>query len=391
MVFILEKFVFTLWELQRMPTYFSDSLKTWSAQGHSIYGGVNFNLSGRGGEFLTRKLQLVIEYPLQLPIWRAVEGTLNGEWNEFVSRADGLFFLLVIAFIIGGTFWRLFGKKWIALTAILVIVSLPLQVWHAASGYADIAVEAYVVAALAAFIRKEWWLCGLLMAGATWAKNDGLAIFLPGVLVAVFVYHVFSRESTFLKRFLNMVQFGLGAALMLPWIVFQALYTHSVFSRIIKPLQGLLSSTHYDPLDYQVVLTQAKGSQPSSISLIWDYVFLGSTHSVFWWIIILGLLICSKNLIMDRMGRSILLFFLITVFVIFYVFTYTDAYQFLLIQTTFHRTLLQFSAAALLIVGYGMSLFYKERIVVNLDETSPKLKLVKVSPKPKLVKNKKGK
>ena len=224
-LFIGEKIGFVLWQLNTMPTYFSDTLKTWSAQGRSIFGEVNFSME-KSPEFLTSKLALVIDYPLQLPIWRAVEGTLNGEWNEFVSRADGLVFMLISAGIVGGVFWRLFQRRWIALGAVLILLSLPLQVWHAASGYGDIAVQAYVVAAVAAFIRKEWWLSGLFMAGAIWSKNDGLAIYLPGMLVAVFIYHIFSIEKKIFRRFIPMIQFGLGVSFALPWLIFQAIYTH---------------------------------------------------------------------------------------------------------------------------------------------------------------------
>ena len=358
LLLVMEKFYFVLSCLNGMPTYFSDSLKTWSAQGKSIFGEVNFSMDTNSLEFLTRKLQLVIEYPLQLPIWRAVQGILNGEWNEVVSRADGFVFLLLITLIIGGAFWRLFEKKWIALTAILIVLSIPLQVWHATSGYADIAVEAYVLAAIAAFIRKEWFLCGLFMAGAVFSKDDGLAIFLPGVLLAIITYHLFFTRNTVTERLKSFVRFGIGFTFALPWIIFQALFTNSVFSRVFKPIKALFSEVHHSDT-YQVLLVQNAQKatpKPSSISLIWDYVFLGSTHGIFWWLIVIGLVIGFKYLIKDALGKSLLFFFFITISLIFYVFTFTNAYEYLLIQTTFHRTVLQFSSSALLVVGFGLSL-----------------------------------
>ena len=358
---IFEKIVVIIWQLFRMPVYHSDAIKHWATSGRAIFSGVNWNLT-KGWEFLGQKLELVLDYPLQLPIWRAITATLAGGWNDTIARGDGLLFFILVCVLIGVIFKQLTNRTWAALGAVLIIASLPLQVWQAASGYVDLAVEVYVAAAIIAFIRKEWWLCGIFAAGAIWSKNDGLAIFLPGILLAGAMYHIFIKGEAWKNRINGISQFVLGLAMVSPWLLFQALYTDSVFSRIVVPIKDLLSySTNQE--NYQVILVQVgkKFEQsPPSYELFWEHVFIGSTHGIFWLVIFVGIILLSKHLIIDRIGRSLLVFFITTCFVIYYVFTYTPAYEFLLIQTTVHRTLLQFSAAALVVLGYGMSLTLKK-------------------------------
>ena len=358
---IAEKIGVIIWQLLRMPAYHSDTLKYWGTFGKALYSGQNFSTNPEHVDFLARPLTRIVDYPFQMPIYRAIQATFNFEWNEFVARCDGLVFFLILCGLVGSFFYELTNKRWMSLGAMYIIASLPLQVWHAASGYADIAVEAYIAAAVISFIRKEWLLCGLLMAGATWTKNDALALFLPGILAAGFVYHVFSKGVTSLEKIKKMGQFAGGYALVIPWLIYQAIYGASVFKQFLIPFKSedSLGYQHYDPNDYKVVLTQVgetfEGSTPS-YQLFWDSVFLGSSHGIFWLAIFVALLLLLKRMLSDLMGRSLLLFFLIYCSTIYYLFTYTHAYEFLLIQTTVHRTLLQFSTAALIIVGYGMSL-----------------------------------
>ena len=362
---IIEKIGIIIWQLFRMPTYHSDTLKYWSIVGKALYSGQNFSTNPEDINFLVRPLTLIRDYPFQIPIYRAIEATFNFGWNEFVARCDGLVFFLILCGLVGSFFYELTNKRWISLGAVCIIASLPLQVWHAASGYADIAIEAYIAAVVISFIRKEWLLCGLLMAGATWTKNDGLALFLPGILAAGIVYHVFSKRETWSEKIKQMGQFIGGYAFAFPWLVYQAIYGVSVLNQFLIPFKENedLSYQNYDPNNYKVVLTQVgkdfEGSTPS-YQLFWDTVFLGSSHGIFWLAIFVALILLLKRMLSDLMGRSLLLFFLIYCSTIYYLFTYTHAYEYLLIQTTVHRTLLQFSTAALIIVGYGMSLLPKK-------------------------------
>ena len=64
-------------------------------------------------------------------------------------------------------------------------------------------------------------------------KNDALALFLPGILAAGFVYHVFSKGVTSLEKIKKMGQFAGGYALVIPWLIYQAIYGASVFKQFL--------------------------------------------------------------------------------------------------------------------------------------------------------------
>lgn len=358
-VLLVQKLGFIFWQLMRMPTFFSDAIKHWSTQARAIYSAANFSLKAGDSEFLGRQLQLVLDYPLQLPIWRANSAILNGGWNEFVSRSDGLLFFILICGMVGMAIWRLSQRRWMALGAAYLVASLPLQVWHGAAGYADIAVEAYLLAATACLIRKQWLLCGMMMAGAAWAKNDGLALYLPGILLAAGAYLFFVRELKVKEKMREISYFFLGYLLVLPWLIFQNTYFDSPLSKMLGPLKRLFSSHTPASEDTAAVLppTAAEiAANPPSYQLFWNYVFIGPTSGLFWMFLFMGLLLLARRMLKDNMGRSLLLFFVSTSGIIFYIFTYTPAYEYLLVQTTIHRTMLQFSASAVLVVGYGLHL-----------------------------------
>jgi len=203
-------------------------------------------------------------------------------------------------------------------------------------------------------------LCGVFAAGAAWSKNDGFALYLPGILAAILSFHLFQKEVDWSKRIKKIGYFLAGFAVVIPWLIFQSIYSSSVLKKVFDPLKKILSrNENHIHQDYHVLLTGANDkfeNSPSSLELFWDHVFTGSTFGIFWIMIFLGLFLVSYKLLRDAIGRSLILFFMLTSFVIFYVFTFTPAYEYLLIQTTIHRVLLQFSAAALLVVGYGISL-----------------------------------
>ncbi|MBX2876534.1 MAG: hypothetical protein KTR30_30720 [Saprospiraceae bacterium] len=358
-VLLFQKMGIVLWQLYRMPTFSSDAIKHWSTQARAIYGQWNFSLDAENSNFLGRQLQVVLDYPLQLPIWRANSALLNGGWNEFVSRSDGLLFFTLSILITYTLVKQLSGKRSWGLGAAYLLVSLPLMVWHGAAGYADIAVAVFLMATIASIIRKEWLYCGLCMGGAIWAKNDGFAVYLPGITAGLLVFLVFSKSENLIQRLKPLQHFATGLLIAVPWLVFQYIYFQSVALKLIAPLKNLLGELPKATLESPTLLGQVGPrfqDSPPSHQLFWDYVFTGPTHGLFWIGISLGFLLVAKQLYRVAEGKALLVFFLLTAFVIYYIFTFSPAYEYLLIQTTVHRTLLQFSGAALLVVAYGVSL-----------------------------------
>ena len=362
LLLIFQKMGMIVWQLFRTPTMHSDALKHWSTQGRLIYSQINFSVESGTKNFLGKQVKIIMDYPLELPIWRANSAILNNGWNEFVSRSDGLLFFIVICGIVGSVMWMLTQKRWIALGATFIVASLPLQVWHGASGYADIGIEAFLVGAIACFIGKEFLLCGILTAGAIWCKNDGLVLYLAGIVAAVLSFHFLKKEISFSKSLKGVSYFFGGLAMVLPWLIFQSLYSYSVFQKLNEPIKDMSGSSGGSAKKLKKVLEKKNlDSSESSLELFWDHVFAGSTSGIFWIIIFFGFLLLSKRLLSDQIGRGLVLFFITSSALIYYVFTFTPAYEYLLTQTTIHRVMLQFSAAAFLVVGYGVSLEMKMR------------------------------
>lgn len=363
-VLIFEKFTFTLWQLIRIPVYHSDTMKHWATQAHAIFGGVNWSMEIGAVNFMAINLKVPIDYPLNLPIWAANNAFLSGGWSDFSPRVSGLFFLIVIAGIIGSTFWRLTKNRSLALGSVLIITALPLQVWHAASGYGDIGVEAFLVAALAVFLRKEWVVAGLLLAGAGWCKNDGIAIYFAGFAAMFFSYQLFEKRFSVKEKMKNAGAFLLGYAIIFPWLFFQSRYHETAFEKMLSPLTKLFSFVEKNEAPVPKLM-QVTPPEPvrDSLPLFYDYVLTGSSHGMFWLVFLLGFAGLLWFLLKDNFGRSLVIFTLVTLAVIYYVFSYTPAYEYLVIQTTIHRTMLQFSAAALLVLGYGLGLVLNRKPV----------------------------
>jgi len=209
---------------------------------------------------------------------------------------------------------------------------VPLHAWHAAAGYSDIAVEAFVVGAVAALLRGEWLLGGVLAAGAAWSKNDGLVLYFPALLTAsVLLSH--ARQTPGRMRWRHVGRFCAGFVTLAPWWAFNIVHALGV-----SP----------GPAGF--------GWHPGAPGLLWDRVLLGPTASILWIGVFAGVAGTCADLLEDATGRALLSVFLIVQGSILFVFCFTDAFIFLKEETTIHRSMMQFSGVAILVAAYGIHL-----------------------------------
>ncbi|MBI4473577.1 MAG: hypothetical protein HY646_12990, partial [Acidobacteria bacterium] len=335
-----EKILFAVWQLTRTHTYFVDALGHWSGRSRALLGEVNWSLDPTSPLFLGKNLGNE-NYPLLTPIWRALSAELNGEWNEVISRADGLIFFIVIL----GTIWlavsRFSRLRPLPAAAVLAAAALPLHAWHAAAGYSDIAVEAFAVASLAAILRSEWLTAGLLAAGAAWSKNDALVLYVPSLLAAAALMQIGGETKRIEWR--NLLRFLVGLSTIGPWLVFNAIYRLG-----ITPGRGEL------------------GWHPDAPGLFWK-VITNPSNSLFW----LSVLVCAAysgvTMFRDPTGRALIVAFLGSAAAIIFVFGFTNAYEYMADETTINRVMMQFSSMALLSMTYGLWVKSQaaERLVVQ--------------------------
>lgn len=327
-IVVLEKALFGLWNLFRLPQVFWDALVQWGGRGHAIYGGVNLSLDPQSPFFMT--LMGKKSYPWGTPLWQAATAVMDGGWSDDAARLLGFFFFFAIVWLGWAATHRMTGSRPYAAAAALILAAFPLNVWHLFAGYADIGVAAFSMAALAALIRREWLLVGLLAAGAAWQKNEGMMLFLPALAAGA----LFSGGERGLIDWRALGRFLAGAAAIVPWLLF-------------KLTQGL-------------PLAGAHGQQPAfQPEAAGDFLYLsiaGSSHGGFWvvWIVLLAWF-APGFWRSAGAGRAVLIFCLAFFAMLVGLFLFTNLFEFLRNQMTGNRLMLQFFPAALLALVLGLA------------------------------------
>jgi len=327
-----EKIAFAVWQLFRFHTYFVDALMHWSGRARALYGEVNWSMDSASPFFLGKYIGFA-NYPLQTIVWRALSAKLTGEWNEAISRADGIIFFIAIVATVWAAVYRFSNSRALAAAGAFVVSAVPLEAWHAAGGYSDIAVEAFVVVAVSALMRKDWFASGIMIAGAVWAKNDALVIYFPALLVAVIAMHVHGKTK---PDWRPLRSFTLGFATIAPWLIF-----NYFLSLGVAPVPSTLQW------------------HSGVLRLLFDAFFTSPTSSVLFTMMLPCVAYFGFAMFKEPTGRALLLAFSAMLATILFLFTATSAYVFLVNESTIHRILMQFSATAILITTYGIWLKMK--------------------------------
>ncbi len=324
-----EKVLFILWQLIRTHMYFDDALHHWSGRARSLYAGINWSVDSESPYFLAKHLNGSSHYPFLTVIWRAATAFFNGGWDDVISRSDGLIFFVITVAITWSAVMRFSQNRRLAAFAAFIVSALPLQAWHAASGYSDIAVETFIAASLVFLLRRELVLSGIMIGGAAWCKNDGLALYLPAFIVGT----VLLQQCRIRQRIENIGRFLFGFATLMPWLVFKYIYSLGV-------------TPNNEKLSWH----------PDAFKLFWNYVIWGPTSSIFWLCMFVCIIWLSIIMLKDPMGRALIGIFLTSLTGIAVVFGCTGAYMFLENQTTIHRSMMQISGISVIIIAYGISL-----------------------------------
>ncbi|QJW93885.1 hypothetical protein [Frigoriglobus tundricola] len=327
LVSVAEKVAFACWQLARLPLYFDDASTHWSGRARALFGGVNWSVDPESPVWLgTRGGLGHRHYPLLAIVWRAETAVVSGGWDDLLARADGVLFLVALVATVWAAVWDFSRSRWLAALGAFVTAAIPLLAWHAAAGYSDIAVAAFSFASLAALLRREWLLAGVLAAGAAWSKNDGLVLFLPATLVGTCLLAGPGRP----ERLRAVAWFLGGCATLAPWLV-------------AKYVLSLGVTPNDDKLSWH----------PDTFELLWDYVVTGPTSSILWVGVGIGICGGSRALLRDRTGRALLAALAVTCVATFFVFGCTSAHVWLSNQMTVHRIMLQIAPLAVFVSFYA--------------------------------------
>lgn len=382
--------------LAASPIIFDDALTAWAGRARAIYGGVNFSLAPASSEFLG-VLSGPRDYPLATPLWNAGTAMLAGGWDDVLARADAVLAWAALAGVLWSATLRTTGSRRYASLAGLAALLLPFPFWHALAGYGDLLTGAAATACLALLCRGAHLPAGLAAAAAVWAKNDALYIFVPALCLACLLRIYPVRDLFRLRlagpgRAASLGRFLAGLAACAPWLAFRAWSAEGVLlslpaalaaagASLAVAVAALVLGRSPSPLAARIRAAAAKAALPTlaaaaalvlvpvalrrlgATDLSWHAeapgLFLAMlaqpTHAVLWPGVAALLLAGSPRLLRDGQGRALLAAFLAALASVFFIFAWTPAFEYLLLETTVHRSLLQLYGPALLTAFYGLA------------------------------------
>lgn len=332
-VLIIQKVVSSIYSLLAMPLYFDDAMTHWNGRARAIFGNANWSVFSNDFHFLGQRLGYK-EYPFLSPIWRANTAHLNGSWNDIISRGDGLIFFIILLLAVYQAVKLLKAPRWVGLSAVFVIASMPLQFVHSVSGYSEITIQALSVVALICLLRKEWIVFGLTLGAMIFTKNEGLLLYFPLFLLLSCVT-IFLEPRTLSAKLKSVALVLLSSlALVVPWLSFK-LSAGVPFSTPIKEENYY----HTDAFGWMI-----------------KTMFSSASSSIFWIFFFVMLLIGLPKIIKSWQLALIASLVLLLLAALFYIFCFTGANVFLMNQMTIHRSLLQVAPLAIILVAGLMTM-----------------------------------
>jgi len=326
--FLMEKIVWSFYSLAHLPVYFDDALNHWAGRGKAMLSGTNWSWDPESVYFMGKAFGEETQ-PLFLSIWRAINASLLGGYNDGLERVDGFILWMIILIITIHWVTRLTGKRWVGLLAATIISGMPLQTWHGTAGYAEVYVQVYLLLAVWALFKKKYILAGLLSAGLIWSKNEGLVIFVPCLAVGLLITLLLDQSQTLKERITKFTKYNLSwLFLMLPWIIF-------------KWSSGL---------GYNLSNTDEVGFVDGSLPKLYTAFFDSPSSSILWIFLLLGMILSAKR-IWSRKNLHVLLLTCIALLVAtIFLYTFTGSYIGLENQATIHRSLLQIAPLFIILV-----------------------------------------
>ncbi len=170
-----------------LPTFHYDSTTNWNMRSKVSYYNASMVLEDESG------LVSKTNYPFLYHAVQISVNTFSPNWSD--KSANGIHFLLTLS-MFGAVFHLLSrrGRSY-ALTAMALIVGIPLLTLHAGQSYADITLVGFALLSLAMLIEfrrtndpRFVLLSGLFLAACVWTKADGIFFcFIPWLIVIAFL------------------------------------------------------------------------------------------------------------------------------------------------------------------------------------------------------------
>ena len=338
-LFLLEKLIWSIWNLSKTPVYFDDTFNHWAGRGRALLGGINWSwdpgsIYFMGGTFGNA------EYPLFLSIWKGVNAVLAGGYNQVTDRVDGLIMWIISVIVISSWTYSWTGKKWAGFAAAAVMSAIPIQSWHITAGYAEIFIQAFLLLSLWSIFHGRMVLAGIFGAAMIWSKNEGLVLYLPCIMMALSL-HLFSENRKINRALLrDFVKFNVTWMLCIaPWMLFKL----------------------YHGLNLTVPSEQGIGYIDGTFQKLIESLFTSPSSGILWAGMLLVLLLNIPKILRTSQLLILTLSGLVLLAMLTFVFTSTGAYIFLMNEMTIHRSLLQIAPIFILITFFALLPIHQEK------------------------------
>lgn len=322
LLFVAERVVFSISGYSLIPMHFSDALSHWGGRSRALYGEINWSFDQSSVAWLGHVGRE--GYPLGSHIWKATTSILASKWDDWIARMDSLFFFLALVAMVRSSLLSHRLSRNIAAGSVLILLTMPLLGWNLITGYSDIAVAAFVTGSFSALLNKNYFLAGMFLAGTVWVKNDGLVLFLPAIFFGAFLMLFFSGKTVLAElknkyNWLKLAEMVSGFLFALPWFVFKIMYGLGI-----------------DPHDQTTF-----GWHEGSPGLFVDKVIASPNHSILWIGLTALVVLGTKEIFSDIVKIVSLAVIFIYCAMVFIVFSFTNAHDYLVAEVTIHRSILQ--------------------------------------------------
>jgi hypothetical protein len=308
------KIVYVVFIVFSAPTIFWDAYTLWNYKSKVIFFG-NFQELFHG-EYR--------HYPLHVPLVRAWIAHVTGGWNDSFANLYSIVLFICLLSLVFSTLKRQTGPVR-AIIFTFILSAVPVLVYNAMSGYADIVVAYYFFAATV--MLYHWHrtgrnsllvMTGILLSTAMFTKNEGIAIVLPAI-TAVFVFSLFRSGKSGKHVAVALGCFAASLLFIIAWLV-----RSNALSSIIA-ISGLRQG---------LPSFRTEGLRP-----LFEHLFLYGNYNLFWAGLFFVLAFRWKKIV-----SSDSVFFLVPAAVAFviilYVYLFTGNVEWLVSGTSINRTML---------------------------------------------------
>jgi len=333
----------------QFPTYWDDSFGNWNTPAYNIYQDWWVKIFGDKDEILARWR---LWYPIYTPIYKATITNFVWLFNDiYINTRQWLVFLWILLFVFNITFHKT-KNIFYSILPIWLIISLPLVFFHAVEWYMELASAAYSIIAIRAFRsyleNKDydyislWLLSGFILSHI---KNDWFVVYLPAILVALFIVLVSQKDFKkqilwFFKKWYNWLLSGLYFLFFfLPFLIVKSYY-----------------NLWFNQAAWSESWVWISSKIHREIFSIFGNIFtkIDNYNTIFIVLALIIRIIIKRKNNLSTWEKFLLYAPLVTLIILILVFLFTENYMFVLNQTTVNRV---FTIVFILLFGFSWYIF----------------------------------